>query len=367
MLDVRILDGDGTGNLGKIQVYKDANNGLIVSTRPYNYYRYKIYQFLNDTYGDSLNIPIILGTPENVHNGIDSTYWTGSSISGTAPTFNSTARAYNGTRSILWSNPTQSSVFELAKGSNLDLTNYIYLTMWIYVVSDWEATDSVSIYGYNAGQIGNKVYLQNYCAYSTYGVWQKINIPLTDMGLNTQTIVAFRVQMEVRNGPKSSIFSLDVIDVQSRGSSELGYYTVEPLLDTWFFIKELNFTLVDVYNGTSGYLNYNKILNLTQLDSGINVIIKRREVIRYQFIFKDITDFMNYGGRIKEMRYDGSSQTFLVLTLEFADPIVLQSEYQDTCIISITEDLSGLTYFKVTAIGNEEYKIDTELYKINVY
>ena len=367
MLDVKILDGAGTGDLAKLQIYKDARNGLIVSTRPYNYYTYKTYQFTNDTYGDSLNIARILGTPENVHNGIDSVYWTGSSISGTAPTFNSTAQAYDGTHSILWDDPTQSSIFQLAKGSDLDLTDYLYLTMWIYISSNWDSSDSVSVYGYNAGIIGNKVYLQNYCAYTTYGVWQKITIPLTDMGLATQSIAAFRVQMEVRGVPKSPTFYLDVMQVQSRGTAALGDFAIHSEQDTWFFLKELNFTLVDVYNGASGNLNYNKILNLTQLDSGINVIIKRREEIRYQIIFKNIIEFMNYGGRIKEMRYDGASQTFLVLSLEFNEPILLQNEYQDTCVISITDDLSGLTYFKVLAIGSEEHKTDSELSKINVY
>lgn len=359
-LDVKIIDGHGTGSYVSAQNFKDGKNGLIVATRPYNNYEFKRYPFISEEFGENMNIPLVFGDPHRIHNGGDDTLWTGSVIAGTSPDFNSDIQSYEGLYSIRWGNPNVGSIFQLLN-TTIDLSNFIAITMWIYIQADWAANDSFSIYAFNGNQVGNRVLLQDYITYTTTNVWQKITIPLSDMNLYTQEITAFRIQNEQRNNPRSPTFFLDNIQLEAKGESGLGSFVVEAESNTWFFCHELILTMAMTYNGANGNLDYKKFLNLDTLENGINIVVRRFIDIRYQINFKSLGDFLNYGGFIDHVLYDGSDETFLKLKLPFDYPIVLQSEYNDRAIISINDDMSNLTSFRATARGGLEYKINEEL------
>lgn len=368
MLDVRIIDGDGKGTLGKVHKFKDNSDGLVVATRPYNYYNFRRYQFLSEEFGENLNIALTYGDPEHVHNGTDTTYWTYSTISGTAATPNRTTYAYDGTRSISWLNPSVGSTFQIAKGSTLNLTNYISLTMWVFITGNYVTGDSISVYAMNnTTQIGTKAFIEDYCNISLINTWQKVTIPLEVKGLTTQDITAIRFRVETRGGNRSPNIYFDVIEFEARGIVNPGTFTVAPAPNTWFFCKELRLNIAAIFNGANKNLDYKKFFTLDSLDSGINLVVRRRDIARYQINFKNIGDFINQGGKVEEYIYDGSSETFISLSLTFDYPILLQSEYQDHADISVNDDLSSLTYFKATARGGQENKIDTGMAEINVY
>lgn len=244
MLNVRILDGQGQDIYAHNKEFKDGSNGLIVATRPYNYYEFKRFDFISDVYGQSMNIGSVYGdTPELVHNGIDSTLWTGANVVGTSPVFNSTGQAYEGTRSIHWNNPVQGSIFQLSKGSDFVFSGYLAVSFWIYVDANYQITDLISFYGYNTStgqQIGSKVYIQNYFNVATLDVWQKVMISLDDLNINGLTITSFRFNHEVRNGPASPQIYIDKIQVEQAANNQ-GLFYVKPDLQTWFFAKRLCF------------------------------------------------------------------------------------------------------------------------------
>lgn len=376
MLDIRIADGCGHGVYTFNKKFKDGINGLVVATRPYNHYEFKRIPFSSSAYGINMNIGAEYGdTPELVHDGIDSTLWTGSNIVGRSPTFNSTGRAYSGTRSIYWNNPTQGSIFQLSKGSNFTFNDHVAITMWINVDKDYENADLISFYGYNSttgNQVGTKIYLHNYFSNGTNDVWQKITIPLADMNISGLTINSFRFNHENRQGPKSPVLYLDAIQVEQKADDQ-GLFIVKPEIQSWFFCEEIMFFISDVYNpgaysnGVSLQLDYKKILNEPMLDSGIDIKVKRRSLVKYQINFKNLGQFLQLGGRIGDIGYDGVSETWMTLILPFNKPILLQHEYEDVAELNINDNLSGLTSLSCTARGYIEYKIEDATRSISVY
>jgi len=204
----------------------DECNALIVATRPLKTFTNKLSFFTSDDYGINMNQNAGTGgTPEEVHDGIDSVLWTASDIiGGGKSTFNSTDQNHTaaGTKSIKNDNSPIGDVFQFAKGSDLDCNGYVSLSMWVYVDKDWKGGDSISIYGWDtdtATQIGISVQLENYFSWANYDVWHKITIPLTDMGdvdVST-TLDALRVSQDTAEG-KAPKYYLDDIQFEETGT-----------------------------------------------------------------------------------------------------------------------------------------------------
>ena len=111
----------------------DKDNSLIVAVQDLKTYNNIIQKrFTNDTYGTDLNQNVTFGgAPEEVHDGTDNAYWTGTAISGTW-TFDSTDQANTGTKSIDGTDTVNNSIAQLAKGASLDVTSYVAITGYIY-------------------------------------------------------------------------------------------------------------------------------------------------------------------------------------------------------------------------------------------
>ena len=102
-------------------VQNDTHKSLVVATRPLKTYINALRFFINDDYGADMNQDAATGgTPELVHNGIDSALWTATDIvGGGKTTFNSTDQAYAGTHSIKVDNSPVNDVFQLIKAVTL--------------------------------------------------------------------------------------------------------------------------------------------------------------------------------------------------------------------------------------------------------
>lgn len=377
MIDGRILDGNGSGRLAKVHEFKNGDHGLVVATRPYNYSEFRRLQFTDPDFGESMVRTIAYGTPLQVHNGTDTTLWTGVNVTGTAPTFNSTTRAYTGTKSIRWANPSVGSIFTLNAGTSITLSNHQALTFWIYVSSGYTTGDSMSVYAtYGGAQVGNKMYLQNYCNMASAS-WQQITIPLNDMQLFGKTIDAIRFKNEYR--PSSDLvyspsINLDVIQLETTGTDSIGYYYAYPPDNTKMFVEELLFFIADVYDSTLASssmpkIEYSKMIGATKLNNGIAIKVFRQGEIKYSMNFKCIGDLLANGGEIVDMGYTGS-ETWMTVKISYDGTMVLQSDLQDYAVITITDSTSDLTALSCQVRGNVEYKYNSDnssLEQINVY
>lgn len=334
--------------------------GLVVATRPLKTFEFKTVFLTNDTYGEDINQDASAGgTPEQVHNGIDDVLWTASAIVGVKYTFNSTDVAKAGSNSIKTNNPNVNNIMQIAKGSNLTVSGYVSLSMWVYVASDWGVGDSINIYGWDTGtglQVGTSVNLEDYFNSGVFGVWHKITIPLSDMGLISGTIDALRIQNIAKTGAKSPVFYLDVIQFEQTGAPIR--YEVKPDIGTWFHVTSIKRVFADVYDGTvtdgtMPGLSYDKILGET-LDVGYVYQRIKNGNIDFSVTTQSLSDILHLPNTRLESVIDDGTNVFIAIQTNLETPLILKSEDLDHLRLTIQEDLSGFLLMRIAVSGYEE-------------
>jgi len=354
-----------TGKNADVDAKEGESQGLIVSTQPLKIFENKIKFFSNVDYGINMNIGVTVGgTPEEVHDGTDNVYWTASSINGGKFTFDSADQAHSGSKSIKTDNADDNDVMQLDKGSNLDLTNYTSLTIWIYVDKDWKAGDQIDIFGWNTAagtMIGNAVSLEDYFNYDDFDVWQSFSIPLADMSLTGQTIDALRIQIIASEG-KSPKFYLDDIQIEETPSSgsSISTFIVEPDLQTWLHIQDINIFMADndfdstVADATAPHLPYNSILGVSPSNGIVYQRIQDGET-KFSASIRQIGDLMQLPGvEIVGFGSAGATNTWLTLKMTPTEPLILKSENSDKLQLIVSDDLSGLDVFRGSVGAKEE-------------
>lgn len=447
----KINIADKTGAVVDIDSQTGEPTGVVVSTRSLKKYENTVKFFANSTYGVDLNIDASAGgTPEKVHDGIDSSLWTATDIVGGAKTtFDDSTHAYEGIITVVdysiidpgdsftinattrtegtdWTAETSNTVtasniatditdnvtgfsatsssgivtvtsdpgyditvfstnadidemtatgqsievagaavndtFQFDKGSDLDCTGYVSLTVWVYVDKSWAAGDSVSIYGWDTGtglQIGTTVYLQNYFEWDAYDVWHKITIPLTDMGAlsNSTTLDALRIKIETV-APVGPTFYLDQIQFEQTGTPIK--YSLTPEKGTWLHVHSFTFSFVDdvntlALNSTMPKFTYNKILGET-LIAGVNYQRVQDGEVKFSTTSKSLMDMAQLAGTEWGMYGSADSLTFLTLNHVHTEPFILKPESEDELSFTVAEDLTGLIQFRVSAGCKIEYR-----------
>jgi hypothetical protein len=351
-----IKDGEGTNKKAGVQQTNIFGNGLKVYTFKGVTREYGGSFLVNDTYGDNMaqdGTP--LGVPDPIHDGIDSVLWTASAISGTW-TFNSTAQAFAGTRSIDATATTDGDIAEFDKGSTVTAANYVSLTGYIYITA-WPTagTKEVLIYCWDTAggtQVGSSVDIGNFVSTTTLNSWQQFTIPLSSLS-GTANFDAVRVQT-VDVGPQAAPdYYLDNLQLEQSGGGGILEYSTGPEGDDIWKINSITISMADAFigtvaDGTLPNIPYNGFFNLSTLSNGINIQSKELDTIKFNFIIKDFIDLMalpvekifNYGG-------DGTNSWYS-LTLKFNTPFLLYGETNDVIKIIISDDLSGLEHFKTS-------------------
>jgi len=356
-----------TKNSAQVDATTGEDQALVVATRPLKTFLNKIEFFTNSDYGINMNQnAAIAGTPEHVHDGIDNVYWTGSAIVGGKTTFNSADQNHTagGSQSVKTDNPDVNDVYQFDRGSNLDLSGYLSLTIWIYVDKDWKAGDSIEIYGWDTGtasQVGNAVALEDYFTWGIFDVWQNISIPLFDMSL-TGTIDALRVKQISTEG-KAPKYYLDDIQFEERTETgNLITFTVEPAKNKWLHVHGFTVIIADNDYDSTGTgtetmpaIPYDSLLGET-LEKGILFqVVTNKEVI-FAILLRQLSDLMqipgttfgSYGSAV-----DGTD-TWVTINVTFTQPTILKSEHLDHLNAIVAEDLSGLDILRIAATCSEE-------------
>ncbi len=265
-------------------------------------------------------------------------------------------------QSIKVDNSPVGDIFQLA-GTDTDMGAYTSLSLWVYVDKDWKSGDIIKLFGWDTGTgkpVGDGVDLSNYFNYSSYDVWQKISIPLSDFGdlSSYATLDALRVQVVAAEG-KSPKFYLDNIQFEESGTPIV--YTLEPSKGTWLYVKSFQVILADALAGTLAdstmpYLAYNKLLGVDALAGGIVYKRIQEGMILSTFNIKQLSDFMGLSnGKISGCGSDGTN-TWVSVNISFTDDVVLKYEEGDKMSLTISEDLSGLLLLRVGAGCKEELR-----------
>jgi len=333
----------------------DEKNALVVATRPLKELGPAPIPFLNSTFGvEMAQNAAFGGTPDKVHDGLDTTLYTGSNVSGNKVSFDSTDQANNGTKSVKVNKPGLGDVWQFDKGSDLTLSSFTAITMFVYIDNNWGADDSVEVFGFDTGtglQVGTSVMLEEFFDETTFGTWHKLAIPLTDMNLTTGTIDALRMEYTVKDGV-APLFYIDDIQFEQTGNPIK--YTVAPPKGFWLRFHTIDITIVDalagtVTDGTMPALAYNKILNEPALATGFVSAVKIGGLSITTFAVKTLQDFVTVPGQDLISAVSDGTNTMIKIRGSFPSPILFKSEDGDEASITISDDLTGLISVKMGA------------------
>lgn len=343
-------------------------NALVVATRPYDNLTNSLLFFSSEVYGYDMNYDFSTagGTPDNVHNGTDNTYWTASAIVGGANwIFDSTDYYHTGTKSIDASNTNGSDVAQFAKGSSVTNTDFNNLSGWIYIQS-WPTAKDFEFFLWNTGtssQIGNRVGVGSYVNTTSYNVWQKFVIPITEFGSLGSSFDALRV---IAIGKTDCYFDDIKFNTVAEGNQGATQYIVKPELNTWLYTKSINVTMVDAYdstriNGTTLSIPYNSFLGVSP---DVGLVYQRVQYGKTVFstATKGIIDIIQRpGGRIDAASYDGT-YTMVKVSNMFSYPILLKYENDDRMTMTLSDDYSGLNVLRVSVGGMSLHRTDRSIY-----
>lgn len=358
-----ISDGKGTRKRAHLH-QRNGDTGLVVFTEDLKEKEILFNPAFNPDFGIEMAIDASFsGTPELIHDGTDTVAWTGTNITGTKVTFDSTDRANTGTKSVEVDNPALSNVWQFDRGSDVDLSNFVAISMFINVDKDWSDPESVTMYGWDTTsntQVGDAVALEDFFNETDFDTWQKLSVPLADMALEGSTIDAIRMEMAVQDGGKNPKFYID--DMQLEEASGQAEFKVEAPIGTKYFIHEFRFTYIDAFTGTLNNnsmpaLAYDKILNQAQLTTGILFTRVKSGVTLFSATIRDLSDSFKGGSTLINAISDGTNTSITLMT-EFKQPVLLDSRNDDKISVTIADDLSGLISFTAIAIG-ETQQLDT--------
>ncbi len=359
MINVEIQGADNTGRvLRTTMIKRNGEQGPVVFTEALRQFDSVLQPAFNPMFGIEMARDFSFGgTPVGIHDGIDSTLWTASAIVGAKYTFDSTDQANSGTKSIKTDKANVGHVMELDRGSDLDLSAYVAITLFVYVDNGWSpgSSDSVEIYGWDTGtsmQIGDAVMLEDFFNETVFGTWHKVTIPLTNMSLESATIDALRVEIVSKSG-SGPLFYIDDMQVEQTGDSAT--FKVEAPAGKLFLVENISFSFVDaldtaLLNNSMYNLSYDKILGEAALATGIVFQRSRKGVILFSASIKTIGDSIKFGATLKNVISDGTN-TCITLETVFGEPLMIDPRSKDSISIILSDDLSGLISFTSIAKG----------------
>ena len=336
--------------------------GSVIYTEPYRDLVPERAALTNATEGGAMNINASFGgTPDLVHDGIDTVAWTGSNIIGNDVTFNSTDRFNSGSASVEVDNPDENDIWEFDKGSDITISNYTAVTMAINIDKEWSANDSMSLYAYDTGTastIGNEVQLEDYIDETEFDMWQNASIPLADMGLGATNFDSFRMVNTNRDGKKSPTFYIDDFQVEETGDP-VKYRTNTPSNKN-YYINTINFTFIDALNTTLASnsmpnLSYDKFLGLNSLSNGLLFQRFVDDVATFSTPITQLSDFTRLGFRVEPAFSDGTN-TAITVIINFPTPLVLYGGDNNYLSVTVSDDLSGLLGLTATCTGTLEHR-----------
>lgn len=361
MIDVRLLD-PGTGlRTSVVPDEKSGKGALLVATVPYKEYNNKPLFFTNPVYGREMAQSIEASSAyEGIHDGGDTSLWSASNVSSTYFNFNSATNPYSGTYSIYGGAKAYGTKeAEFNKGSFIDLSNYVNISFWLYISKDVGAFYALSIYGWDStvdNLVGSEIYITNYADSGLTGQWQYISIPLSDMALRGFSVDAFR--LKYTDSYNHLEFYIDELQLEESGSSLT--YDIEPERGTLLHLNAFNFFFADsTYDASGSYtmpsIPYNSFFNTGPLTVGLNYNRIQNIVTMQSFIFKGLNDIlMQPHTYIVGNGFDGST-AWLSITMDFTTPIILDPLRKDKMEFIVSDDMSGLETFIISASAKEEY------------
>ena len=336
----------------------DGDTGMLVFTKNHIVGKISAVPFFNPTFGAAMNQAVIFtGTPEGIHDGTDSTLWTGAVGSGVWD-FTDTAEAFAGTKSVSITNADNLDFATFSDATQTDMTNYVAITGYVFLRAyDGSLNDIRIQMKNNAVDIGISVSLNNYITTSTLGAWQAFVIPKADLDLNSFIIDEMNIIINRTSGGKPTIY-FDNMQIENIGAPLS--YIVTAAADSLFHITQIILTIADTGTGSAAYA-YNKIGAITTLAKGITFSATSQGEVLFSSAIKQNSDLLNAAGTVSNFIDDGTN-TFYTINIDVSNetPVIIDSRNEDELSFTINDDLSGLDIFTAIAVGYKENIADRQ-------
>lgn len=353
-----ITDGCGEGIDAGVHKKNDVPSGIVSYTEPYRDFIAQTKPLLSETTGgvDANVNASFSGTPDGIHDGTDSALWTGSALTGTW-TFDSTAQAQAGTKSVDATATVNNDEAQFARASAITASDYAAMTGYIYITA-WPATGTKEVELRNrlAGvDVGNSVNLSNYINTGVLNSWQKYTIPLADFGLGADSIDQLVVKTIDIGGGAAPDYYLDTMQWEETGSE---VFSVSADQGTKYYITNMSITMADAYDGTLASashpnIKYNQLLGISKLTNGIVFRLTADDIVRFNGVFQQHIDYMTFPG-LKVSTGGDATNTWLQYDIAFDYPFVMDSRSKDKLEMILSDDLSGLLFHRVLVRGYTE-------------
>jgi hypothetical protein len=351
-----ITDGSGINGSATVLKKHDLSPGLVVYSEPLRNVIAQTKAATNTTYGVDMNKDgRYTGTPDGIHDGTDSVLWTATNIVGTNFVFDSTAQAQAGTKSIDTTATTNNNEMLLTRGSTISSGSYVALTGYIYITG-WGASTDIRFIVRNSGTVlSTTINLSNYISTGVLNSWQKFSIPMSAFAMGTVNFNQIVIR-SISGGSTAPNAYLDTLQWEETTGSAT--YVVEPDNGSIYTITDLSITMADAYdttlaNNSVPKILYNQLLGVTALTTGLQFRLTTGQVIRFNAFFKQHIDFMTFPG-VQFSSGGDATNTWINYQVHFSTPFVMDARTEDKLEILLTEDLSGLLFFKVLVRGHKE-------------
>ena len=352
------LINDGTGRKFKAEV--TDKHALKVAVTEYEIFDPSIKLFQHPLYGVDLNKNFSNegsgNANETIHNGTDTAEWTGSAILGTWD-FASTNNPDTGAKNIETIFSTVADTAEIVRSSVVTMVNHTGFSGRIYITTTGHLLGELNFYAWDTATdtiVGIPVNIYDYINPLSLGVYQSFNIPLVDMGLIGATFDSIRFTTAVKSG---ATFDLDNIVLNDpTGGSAIGTTTFEivPDLGRTLFIDGFLVNMAAPYDGkvadgTMPNIPYNTFLNVPVLSSPMIINIYDHLNVVFTASFAQTIDFMQFGN--PEVRFAGSDgvNSWFTIYFSLSSPIILFDNLKQRITLTISDDLSPLSFFRWNA------------------
>ena len=350
---------DATGSQNKAEVTED--NALSVASRPYWNYSPQVPFFTNDTYFIDLNNNWSNVAPGNsnelIHDGTDTVAWTGSVVSGAGWTIANTNNPFAGSKNISVISGSLGSTIQANRGSNVTMGAHTGIQMSVDVTDmGHPSAANLDFYAWNtaSGIVGNSVDIYDYTGGVTVG-YVTFTIPLADMGLTTATYDAVRFQITGRGGAIVDIDNIILLDPTGGAAIGTTDFEMAPSKGNQWNIDSFVISMADAYaatvaNGTLPSLPYDGFLGESKLGTGILFrVFNNIDDVTFAANFRQLMDFMQFGeGTFTGTGSDGINSWFS-LKIMLPAPITLNADEKDKMQIRLSDDLTGLLWFRWSA------------------
>jgi len=362
MLDTKLTDGLGGKNRAEIT----SNHALRVAIENYHTYAAAGVLFTNPTYGFDMNknFSNVAGgnANEDVHNGTDTDEWTASAVLGTWD-FASTTNPDSGTKNIEMIAGSIGDTALIDRGSDVTMSAHTGFTGRIYITSVGQNdTAQLTFYAWDTVSgtiVGNAVDVYDYVATGSLLVYQTFTIPLVDMGLTGATFDSVRFTITTKPG---GTFDLDnIILTDPTGGAAIGttLYTMKPPRGSRWLLNGFTVNMAaaltgTVENGTMPGLSYNKLLSVTELSSPIIYQVYYQDEVTFVAPFAKLVDFFIFGEPNLKVAASDGTNTWITIYIGLDSPIVLNGDQADRITLTLSDDLSGLLYFRFSANASQQ-------------